>query len=136
MELKNAGSTEATLAVRNACMQKSRLCSTWHSSSCGEGGMSRMRMKIMLCSLLFIYKINHKLSIKVLGLAAGPRGALAFVSIARVSLSWKCSFNFDLPSSLEPRSCENLYCQTTVESAPSVREKPACQSSVRPPLLP
>lgn len=61
---------------------------------------------------------------------------LTFVSIARVSWSWKCSFNFDLPSSLEPRNCENLYCQTMAESAPSASEKPDCQSKVRPPPLP
>uniref|UniRef100_A0A8W7PXH0 Uncharacterized protein n=1 Tax=Anopheles coluzzii TaxID=1518534 RepID=A0A8W7PXH0_ANOCL len=48
--------------------------------------------------------------------------------MVRVSWSWKWSFSFDLPSSLEPRSCENLYCQMTAASAPSVSENPACQS--------
>lgn len=58
------------------------------------------------------------------------------VSIDRVSWSWKCNLSFDLPSSLEPRNCENLYCHTTVASAPSVNENPDCQSNVKPPLRP
>lgn len=36
--------------------------------------------------------------------------------------------NLDLP--------ENLYCHISVASAPSVNEKPDCQSIVSPPLLP
>lgn len=33
IELKNEGSTDATFAVKNACMQNNRLWSTWHSNS-------------------------------------------------------------------------------------------------------
>jgi len=33
MEFKNEGSTEATLAVKNACIVKSKLCNTWGTSS-------------------------------------------------------------------------------------------------------
>ena len=36
IELRNAGSTDATLAVRKACIQKSRLCKEDVSSSCEE----------------------------------------------------------------------------------------------------
>lgn len=36
IELRNAGSTDATLAVRKACIQKSRLCKEDVSNSCEE----------------------------------------------------------------------------------------------------
>jgi hypothetical protein len=36
IELRNAGSTDATLAVRKACIQKSRLCKQDVSNSCEE----------------------------------------------------------------------------------------------------
>ena len=36
IELRNAGSTDATLAVRKACIQKSRLCKEDVSTSCEE----------------------------------------------------------------------------------------------------
>lgn len=107
--------------VKKACMQNNRLWSTWHSNSCK---MNDMKIDFDWFDEIKFHDLwNANLM-------------LTFVSIERVSVTWKCNFNFDFPSSLEPRNCENLYCHTTFASAPSVNVNPDCQSNVRPPLRP
>lgn len=122
-------------------MQKSKLWSTWHSSSYRSAWKEIEEKEIWSKSspkyneyannFKIIWKSEAKEWRKV-----NETRLLTFVSIERVSWSWKCSLSFDFPSSLEPRNCENLYCQMTAGSAPSVSEKPDCQSSVKPPPRP
>lgn len=75
LELRNAGSTEATLAVRNACIQNSRPCSVEHSSSWNSKACAQ-RLYTNICSCKIISSIAFR-----------PTKQQEFISLLKINIS-------------------------------------------------
>jgi len=56
IELRNAGSTDATLAVRKACMQNSRLCREDVSTSCSQTRGNMLVLGYCYHTQFYIYR--------------------------------------------------------------------------------